>query len=317
MGRQLRIQYENAFYHVISHGNGRQWIYKTEADLVLLKKTLIEVIDKYHVKVHAVVIMRNHYHMLIETPLANLSLAIKKMNCRFASLFNKSHGRQGSVFKDRYKAILIQKESYYLNVLRYICQNPVRLNLTKKCEDYQGSYLNWINDQEFIKYIYFDDLIEYFKSQSPWSERFFHWINDKFETNPVKNSDHPSLLGDTNWLNEIGKRIKIPITQEVVQKKKYIGLRFNNKLLHNALDEYPKKERYNILSYLYNKYSGQTQEHISKKLKIKNGNALRLKIYRFKKQLCNNPIRRFELTKLERIFFGYSPNDVRYRHLRC
>ena len=128
MGRQLRIEYPGALYHVMAHGNGFQWIYKTDYHIDLFKQVIQDTVIKYKLKIHAIVLMRNHYHILLETPHANLSLSMKKFNRDFARLFNIHAKRKGSIFKDRYKSILIEKENYYFNALRYICQNPVRKN---------------------------------------------------------------------------------------------------------------------------------------------------------------------------------------------
>ena len=101
MGRQLRFEYPNAFYHVMSHGNGFQWIYKNKKHIEIFCEVLKSVVRKYKVKIHAVVIMRNHYHLLIETPLSNLSDSMKKLNRDFARIFNSSIGRKGSVIRGR------------------------------------------------------------------------------------------------------------------------------------------------------------------------------------------------------------------------
>jgi REP element-mobilizing transposase RayT len=132
MGRPKRIEYENAFYHVMSHGNGRQWIYKSEEHLKIFIESLEKVVTKYKVKIHCFVLMRNYYHILLETPLGNLSDIMLMFNREFARMYNKLENRKGSVFKQRYKAILIEKEEYYLNVLRYISQNPIRPRLCSK-----------------------------------------------------------------------------------------------------------------------------------------------------------------------------------------
>ena len=129
MGRQLRIEYPGALYHVMSHGNGLQWIYRQPAHLHIFKYFIKNIVLKYKFKIHAIVLMRNHYHILLETPLANLSRGMKQFNQEFAKMFNKLKYRKGSVFKDRYKAILIEKENYYWSVLKYICQNPLRKKL--------------------------------------------------------------------------------------------------------------------------------------------------------------------------------------------
>ena len=106
MGRQLRIEYPDALYHVMSHGNGLQWIYQQPDHLNIFKYFIKDIVIKYKFKIHAIVLMQNHYHILLETPLGNLSKGMKKFNQEFAKMFNKLKGRKGSVFKDRYKAIL-------------------------------------------------------------------------------------------------------------------------------------------------------------------------------------------------------------------
>ena len=149
MGRQRRIQFPGALYHVMSHGNGFQWIYKDPLHLSIFKESLKKDAIKYKVIIHAVILMRNHYHMLIETLLGNLSDFMRKFNHDFAFLFNRMIKRTGAIFKQRYKSIIIDKENYYFNVMRYICQNPVRKGIVEKCEDYKGSFLNWLLDDDF------------------------------------------------------------------------------------------------------------------------------------------------------------------------
>jgi len=73
MARQLRIEYEGALYHVMSHGNGFQWIYKSYDNYSDYIDLLLEVQAKYKFIIHSYILMRNHYHILLETPLGNLS----------------------------------------------------------------------------------------------------------------------------------------------------------------------------------------------------------------------------------------------------
>ena len=135
MVRPLRIEYPGAMYHVMSHGNGFQWIYKSEENYYSFIEILKEIVVKYSFKIHTFILMLNHYHLLLETPLGNLSKGMLYFNRELARRYNYFSKRKGSVLKSRFKAILIEKEKYYLNVFRYINQNQIRLGISKTDEE--------------------------------------------------------------------------------------------------------------------------------------------------------------------------------------
>ena len=304
MGRQLRIEYENALYHVMAHGNGFQWIYKNEEHIKLFKNLLKQIIQKYKVKIHAVVLMRNHYHILIETPYANLSKCMKKFNQDFARIFNYNSGRKGSVFRDRYKAILIEKEKYYFNVLRYICQNPVREKIVAKCEDYKGSYLSWIRDKEFYNAIFLDTIKECFsdkKNQKNWYKNFVNWLNLKTEDTFHIPSRFKYLLGTENWIKTIKNKFKQYAIGRVYEKKKYNEINIDEKKLEAILNNLKsKKEKTDIIVYIYAKYSGLNMNDICSKFKISSASAAGQRYYRIKKKIKENPVFRNEINSIEK-----------------
>jgi REP element-mobilizing transposase RayT len=88
------------------------------------------VISRYRWLCHACCLMENHYHLLIETPRANLSLWMRQLNGIYTQTFNRRHRRVGHIFQGRFKAILVEKESYLLEFCRYIVLNPVRVKST-------------------------------------------------------------------------------------------------------------------------------------------------------------------------------------------
>ena len=126
MSRPLRIEYPGAVYHVTSRGNARRSIFKDDKDRWMLLNILEEVNDRYQWLCHAYCLMNNHYHLVIETPDANLSKGTRQLNGIYTMRFNRRHGSVGHVFQGRYKAILIEKESHLLEVCRYVVLNPVR-----------------------------------------------------------------------------------------------------------------------------------------------------------------------------------------------
>lgn len=139
MARPLRIEYEGATYHVLSRGNEKKDIFTTNKD----REKFLEYVENAHKKlgliVHSYSLMNNHYHFLLETPLANLSRCMQLINSSYTAYFNTKKRRVGHLFQGRYKAILLQKESYLLELSRYIHLNPVKAKLTDQPENYPWS----------------------------------------------------------------------------------------------------------------------------------------------------------------------------------
>ena len=129
MARPLRIAYPGAVYHVTSRGNTRKRIVRDDQDRERFIWTLADMVEQYGVLCHIWVLMNNHYHLLMETPHANLSPAIRHLNGVYTQAFNRRHGRAGHLFQGRFKAILVERESYLLELCRYVVLNPVRSNL--------------------------------------------------------------------------------------------------------------------------------------------------------------------------------------------
>ena len=127
MARPLRLAFPGAVYHLTSRGNARQKIFFTDADRELFLSTLSGVVRRYHWVCHAYCLMANHYHLLIETPKANLSIGMRQLNGIYTQSFNRRHHRVGHLFQGRFKAILVEKEAHLLELCRYVVLNPVRV----------------------------------------------------------------------------------------------------------------------------------------------------------------------------------------------
>lgn len=126
MARPIRIEYAGALYHVTTRGNARRAIVQDAHDRLLLLDILKKVVDRYHWLCHAYCLMDNHYHLVIETPEANLSRGMRQLNGVYTQAYNRRHHRVGHLFQGRYRAILVEKESHLLEVCRYVVLNPVR-----------------------------------------------------------------------------------------------------------------------------------------------------------------------------------------------
>jgi len=129
MARPIRLEFSGALYHVTARGNARQDIYVDDKDRRYFLETLSYCTKTYHWQCHAYCLMSNHYHLLIETGDANLSKGMRHLNGVYAQYFNTRHKRVGHLLQGRFKAILVEKESYLLELARYIVLNPVRARM--------------------------------------------------------------------------------------------------------------------------------------------------------------------------------------------
>jgi putative transposase len=139
MSRPLRLEFCGALYHVTSRGDGRGEIYRDDEDRQVQLTVLEEVVKRFHWTIHAYCLMGNHYHLLIETPDGNLSKGMRQFNGVYTQRFNRRHDRVGHVFQGRFKGIIVQKDSYLLELARYIVLNPVRAGIVRSARDWPFS----------------------------------------------------------------------------------------------------------------------------------------------------------------------------------
>lgn len=139
MARPLRIEFPGALYHITSRGNAQGAIFLNDADRVRFLDLLNQVVSRYDWYCHAYCLMGNHYHLLVETGSPTLSKGMKYLNGSYTQSFNRLHKRVGHVFQGRYKAILVDKESYLLELTRYIVLNPVRAKMVRSAKDWPWS----------------------------------------------------------------------------------------------------------------------------------------------------------------------------------
>lgn len=139
MARPLRLQFDGAIYHVTSRGNAREDIFDDDRDRRVFLECLGKVVQRFHCLCHAYCLMDNHYHLVIETPEANLAKGMRQLNGIYTQRYNRRHQAVGHLFQGRYKAILIQKESHLQEVCRYVVLNPVRAKAVEKVEQWTWS----------------------------------------------------------------------------------------------------------------------------------------------------------------------------------
>jgi len=157
MPRPVRIEYEGAFHHVMNRGRQRRSIFDDDDDYLAFLNLLSEVTKEYNAIIHAYCLMTNHYHLLIETPKANLSTIMKHINGIYTQRYNRKYKKDGTLFRGRYKSILVDEDSYLLQLTRYIHRNPleVKKKIVKCLSDYPwSSYPAYINNVKTEEWLY-------------------------------------------------------------------------------------------------------------------------------------------------------------------
>ena len=139
MACPLRLEFPDAIYHVTARGNARSAVFFDYGDRELFLVCLGEVVVRFGWLCHAYCLMDNHYHLLIETPEGNVSLGMRQLNGVYTQRFNRRHGRVGHLFQGRFKAIVVDRDSYLLELCRYVVLNPIRAAMVKHIEHYPWS----------------------------------------------------------------------------------------------------------------------------------------------------------------------------------
>ncbi len=187
MARSLRIEYPGAWYHVMNRGRRREDIFLSRHDYETFLQVLQETADAWNCKVSAYCLMSNHYHLLVHTPEGNLSRCMRHINGVYTQRFNRHHNKDGQLFRGRYKAVLVDADSYLLEVLRYIHQNPLQAGITNKLKDYEwSSHHGYISRAKKWKWLYKDVLLSMLsthqnKQKSTYLEFVSHGVSEEIE----------------------------------------------------------------------------------------------------------------------------------------
>ena len=139
MTRPLRLEFEGALYHVTSRGDRREPIFEDDEDRHEWLNVLAEGLDRFQATAYAYCLMGNHYHVVMQTQRPNLSRLMRHVNGVYTLRYNRRHHKVGHLFQGRFKAILVDQESYFLEVCRYVDLNPVRARLVRHPQNWPWS----------------------------------------------------------------------------------------------------------------------------------------------------------------------------------
>ncbi len=139
MARPLRLEFSGALYHITSRGDHREDIFLDDVDRQSFLNVLGNVCARTHWICYAYCLMDNHYHLVIETPKPNLAKGMRQLNGVYTQAFNRRHDRAGHVFQGRYKAIIVDRDRFLLDLCSYVVLNPVRTGKVRSAVHWRWS----------------------------------------------------------------------------------------------------------------------------------------------------------------------------------
>lgn len=190
MARPLRLEYPGAVYHIAARGERRERIFEDDDDRLEFLAMLAKEVRQQGWIVYAFCLLDDHYQLLLETPEPNLVRGMRRLNGVYTQAFNRRRGRTGHVLQGRYKAILVEKDGYLLELCRYVVASPVRAKLVRSAERWHwSSYLptagkmacpEWLAADQVLRFLaknraharraYVRFVAEAMKSPSPFAQ---------------------------------------------------------------------------------------------------------------------------------------------------
>jgi len=325
MSRPLRIEYPNAWYHVMNRGANKQKIFCCEKHYHLFLDLLSEIHNRYQVEIHAYCLMPNHYHLLICTPLPNLSRAMRHLDGLYTQRYNSMQKSDGPLFRGRYKSIIIEANNYLLRLSRYIHMNPVVANIIKKPKDYLwSSYSAYIKSKKCPRWLNTKATLNQFGSKMQKQKyRLFieegidnemHSFFNKVKVLPIMGSEaftktiSEKYLRDKKLLPEINEHKLLANTIDVNFIIKSISAHYKinaNDLLTSKRSNGNKPRT--VAIYLACKISGEKLPAIAEQFSLKSYSSISQSYYRTSKSIKNDKNLEKEIIFLEEMLLEQFP----------
>lgn len=267
MSRPLRIQYPDAWYHVMNRGRRGENVFSSKQDYQSFIDLLEELNEIFNIKVAAYCLISNHYHLLIQTPNANLSRAMRHLNGVYTQRYNKRHNCDGQLFRGRYKSIVVESDSYALELVRYIHRNPLEAGLVDNLQKYQWStHKVYLSDAKKWKWVYKDYILKLFsKSKQESIKQYKKFVRKDIpeEINKIFGRKNlPAVIGSKSFVDRLKSKFfniddceDIPATKmlspDIDNIKYHVCKKYNieDSVLHTSRRGYFNEPR-NVIIYL-------------------------------------------------------------------
>lgn len=205
MSRPLRIEYKDAWYHIMNRGRRGEQIFTKSSDYEIFIDLLKEAVDLWNIRISTYCLMPNHYHLLIQTPQGNISRCMRHINGVYTQRYNRSHKCDGQLFRGRFKSILVEQDNYLLELVRYIHRNPLRAGIVDELSQYVwSSHLGYISSARQWDWLHKDFILSMLSFNKKSRQAYLNFmakedleeILELFERKKL-----PPILGSKNFIS--------------------------------------------------------------------------------------------------------------------
>ncbi len=206
MGRPLRLEFAGAIYHVTARGDRQEAIFRNDGDRHAWQRILASVCARFNWHLHAFCQMGNHYHLVVETLSSTLSRGMRQLNGEYTRHFNFRNATVGHLFQGRYKAILVQRQTYLLELSRYVVLNPVRAGIVATPDAWPwSSYAMTCSDAPAPDWLQTDWLLSQFAAQRGAAIHAYREFvaGGRGLPSPMTYLRHQMILGDDEFVKNL------------------------------------------------------------------------------------------------------------------
>lgn len=259
MTRPLRLEYPGAVYHVMSRGNNRQKIFLNDHDRKRFLEIYEDVVERQMWETYAWCMMDNHFHLVIETPEPNLSEGMRLLNGIYTQYFNHNKGRTGHLFQGRFRSIVVDENTYLLELVRYVSLNPVRSGHVDSPEKWHwGSFRAtagldpcpaWLSADKVM-----DAVSEGIGNREKRRNFFISYILDGLgrEANLMEQVQQQVYLGDDSFIERVQRKCSVdPGIDGVSREQKRKPL----VSLEEYFREYPERKEAMAMAFFEGRFS--------------------------------------------------------------
>ena len=205
MSRPLRIQYPGAWYHVMNRARRGQDLYPDRAHMAAFLDLLKETVDMFNLKVSSYCLMPTHYHLLVQTPDGNLSRCMRHLNGIYTQRLNVLNKCDDTLFRGRYKWILVDADSYLLELVRYIHRNPLRAGIIKDLNQYVwSSHCGYLSDDQDWEWLHKEFVLGMLAKNRTVQIKKYRQFVEKQDAEQLlsflEKTNVPSLLGGNKFV---------------------------------------------------------------------------------------------------------------------
>ena len=305
MSRPLRIQYPDAWYHVMNRGRRGEDVFTGKKDYNAFINLLKELVEDYNVKIAAYCLMSNHYHLLVQTPTANISRAMRHLNGVYTQRFNKIYHCDGQLFRGRFKSILVDADSYLLELLRYIHRNPLESGMVDNINKYTwSSHKAYLSGSKKWDWLHKKYILSLFSRNGGESIRRYKQFVSKGTLEEINQilarKKLPTVIGSKSFVEKIKELFFADKKHEEVPESRYLAPDID-KIIEEVCKFYNVNrgvlfssrrglfnEPRNVAIYLIKRLRGDTLKEVGKIFGIEKNSTVSSVVERLKLEIERN-----------------------------